>query len=78
MQRAHKNALFVRLQFLRKYFFKIIWQYGIKVLTLQADTGSDLTQQKRTPRNVSTRTETTETKRAQTRYLTFGIIANKC
>ena len=36
-----KNALFVRLQFLRKYFCKIIWLVGRKVITLQPDTGND-------------------------------------
>lgn len=36
-----KNASFVRLQFLIKDFCKIIWRLGIKVITLQADTGND-------------------------------------
>ena len=60
-QNARKNALFARLQFLIKDFFKIVWRYSIKVLTLQADTGNDLKQQKRTPRAVSERMDTTET-----------------
>ena len=57
-----KKRLFVRLQFLRKYFSKIICLYGRKVITLHADTGNDLTQLKRTPRTVSTRMDTTGTK----------------
>ena len=39
--KAHEKRLSVRLQFLIKDFSKIIWLVGIKVLTLQADTGND-------------------------------------
>ena len=60
-QNTSTPPIFFTKDFLTKLFFKNVWFIGYKVITLHADTGSDLTQLKRTPRNVSTRTETTET-----------------
>lgn len=63
-KRQQNAAKFITKDFLTKLFSKIICLFGFKFITLHADTGNDLTQPKRTPRNVSTRTDTTETKRA--------------
>ena len=67
MERNHRKdirnaAQFFTKEFLTQLFFKFIWRYGRKVITLPADTETTRTQPKRTPRNVSARKETTETK----------------